>query len=79
MRKSSTRYRCDCVVVYNGRVEIFINLFPVANTDGLLELKYNEKAVPMNDFPSDNSVGDPFEVKGELFSCSKVTVFACPL
>ena len=23
--------------------------------------------------------GDPFEVKGELLSCSKVTVFACPL
>lgn len=58
MRKSSTRYRCDCVVVYNGRVEIFINLFPVANTDGLLELKYNEKAVPMNDFPSEKMVGE---------------------
>ena len=23
--------------------------------------------------------GDPFEVKGELFSCSNVTVFDCPL
>lgn len=60
------------VVVYKDRVEIFINLLPVANTDidlqitdkdletyGLLEPIHNEKAVRMNDFPSEKMFGDP--------------------
>lgn len=60
------------VVVYKDRVEIFINLLPVSNTDidlqitdkdlttyGLLESQNNEKAVHKNDFPSEKMSGDP--------------------
>ena len=60
------------VVVYKDRVEIFINLLPVANTDidlqitdkdlatyGLLEPQNKEKAVHKNDFPSEKMSGDP--------------------
>lgn len=75
------------VVVYNDRIEIFINLLPyedanaemlITNEDlatyGLLENEENEKIAHTSDFPSDKTFGDSFEVKGELFSCSKVTV-----
>ena len=60
------------VIVYKDRLEIFINLLPVANTDinlhitdkdlatyGLLEPHNSEKAVHMNDFPSEKMSGDP--------------------
>lgn len=60
------------VVVYKDRVEIFINLLPVANTSidlqitdtdlstyGLLEPQNNEKVVQKNDFPSEKMFGDP--------------------
>lgn len=60
------------VIVYKDRVEIFINLLPVANTDidlqitdkdlatyGLLEAQNSEKAVHTNDFPSEKMFGDP--------------------
>lgn len=59
------------VVVYKDRVEIFINLLPVANTDidlqitdkdlatyGLLETQNSEKAVHTNDFPSEKMLGE---------------------
>lgn len=60
------------VIIYKDRVEVFINLLPVANTDidlqvtdkdlatyGLLEPQHNEKAVQKNDFPSEKMSGDP--------------------
>ena len=48
-----------------GRTRMF--LAPVGVTNG------------MSRQTSAHSVGDPFEVKGELFSSSKVTVLLCPL
>ena len=80
------------VVVYKDRVEIFNNLLPFSDTNtesqitdkdlatyGLIESAQKEKVTQTSDFPSENLFGDPFEVKGELFSSSRVTVLLCPL
>ena len=80
------------VIVYKDRVEVFLNLLPIndMNSDlqitdediescGLLEPTQKEKVAQKSDFPSEKNFGDPFEVKGELFSSSKLTVLLCPL
>ncbi len=64
------------IIVYKDRVEIFINLLPVANTNidlqitnkdlatyGLLETNSNEKIALTSDFPSDKTLGAPSETR----------------
>ena len=80
------------IIVYKDRVEIFINLLPVANTNidlqitnkdlttySLLETNSNEKIALTSDFPSDKTLGAPKETRTPNLSVRSRTLYPIEL